>query len=58
MKLNASEPIIALKSRANRAIDSCSDRSDISTLMVHPLHNVSVIGDANEIERNHAAVKG
>ena len=26
--------------------------------MVHPLHNVSVIDDANEIERGQAAVKG
>ncbi len=58
VKQQTSEQIIALKFRANLAIDSCSDRNDIPSLMVHPLHNVSVISDAKEIERSHATVKG
>lgn len=54
----ASERINVLGSHANRAIGSRTDGSDISALMVHPLHNASVIGDAKEIERSQAAVKG
>lgn len=50
LKQQTSEQIIVLKSHANPAIDSCSDGSDIPSLMVHPLHNVSVIGAAKELE--------
>ncbi len=49
LKQQTSEQVIVLKSHANPAIDSCSDGSDIPSLMVHPLHNVLIIGDAHEL---------
>ena len=51
----ASERINVLGSHANRAIGSRSDGSDIPALMVHPLHNASVIGDVNEVDTSQAA---
>jgi len=46
VKQKTSEQIIAHNSHANHRIDSCSDGSDIPSLMVQRLHKVSVISAA------------
>jgi hypothetical protein len=57
VKLQTSERIIPPDSHANRAIDSDSTGNTFALLVVHPLQNVSVIGDMNEIARSQAAVR-
>lgn len=50
-----SERIIPPNSHANRAIESDSTGITFAPLVVHPLLNVSIIGDVNEVDTSQAA---